>query len=168
MVVRKKKTQSGERVHRGVELAMQGFITEQLSMSGSATYLDAEYAKDEKYEGNRPADVPEYTASVWTRYAFTNSTDANLGAIYVGERYGDAANTFKKDGYARFDLGLSHTIKYDQDLTFVARFNIENLFDTDYLAGGGSTGKNGYATDGASNVVIGEGRNYMATLQVKY
>ncbi len=147
---------------------MQGFITEQLSMSGSATYLDAEYAKDEKYEGNRPADVPEYTASVWTRYAFTNSTDANLGAIYVGERYGDAANTFKKDGYARFDLGLSHTIKYDQDLTFVARFNVENLFDTDYLAGGGSTGKNGYATDGASNVVIGEGRNYMATLQVKY
>ncbi|MBP3139449.1 TonB-dependent siderophore receptor [Aliivibrio fischeri] len=165
---KKEKTQSGERVHRGVELAMQGFITEQLSMSGSATYLDAEYAKDEKYEGNRPADVPEYTASVWTRYAFTNSTDANLGAIYVGERYGDAANTFKKDGYARFDLGLSHTIKYDQDLTFVARFNVENLFDTDYLAGGGSTGKNGYATDGASNVVIGEGRNYMATLQVKY
>lgn len=164
----KEKTQSGERVHRGAELALQGFITEKLSMSGSATYLDAEYAKDEKYQGNRPADVPEYSATVWTRYAFTNNTDANLGAIYVGERYGDAANTFKKDGYTRFDLGLSHTIKYDQDLTFVARFNVENLFDTDYLAGGGSTGKNGYETDGAQNVVIGEGRNYMATLQVKY
>lgn len=165
---KKEKTQSGERVHRGAELAVQGFITEQLSMSGSATYLDAEYAKDEKYQGNRPADVPEYSATVWTRYAFTNNTNANLGAIYVGERYGDAANTFKKDGYTRFDLGLSHTIKYDQDLTFVARFNVENLFDTDYLAGGGSTGKNGYETDGAQNVVIGEGRNYMATLQVKY
>ena len=164
----KEKMQSGERVHRGAELALQGFITEKLSMSGSATYLDAEYAKDEKYQGNRPADVPEYSATVWTRYAFTNNTDANLGAIYVGERYGDAANTFKKDGYTRFDLGLSHTIKYDQDLTFVARFNVENVLDTDYLAGGGSTGKNGYETDGAQNVVIGEGRNYMATLQVKY
>ncbi|RYU47954.1 TonB-dependent siderophore receptor [Aliivibrio finisterrensis] len=161
------KTQAGEQVHRGAELSVQGFITERFSMSGSATYLDAEYTVHEDYQGNRPADVPEYSASVWSRYAFTNNTDANLGAIYVGERYGDAANTFKKDGYTRFDLGISHTVKYDQDLTFVARFNVENLFDTDYLAGGGSTGDD-YAKNGAQNVVIGEGRNYMATLQVKY
>ena len=161
------KTQAGERVHRGVELLVQGFITEYFSMNGSATYLNAEYTADESYQGNRPADVPEYSASVWSRYAFTNNTNANLGVIYVGERYGDAANTFKKDGYTRFDLGISHTVKYDQDLTFVARFNVENLFDTDYLAGGGSTGDD-YAKNGAQNVVIGEGRNYMATLQVKY
>ncbi|MCP3697512.1 MAG: TonB-dependent siderophore receptor [Aliivibrio sp.] len=161
------KTQAGERVHRGVELLVQGLITEYFSMNGSATYLNAEYTADESYQGNRPADVPEYSASVWSRYAFTNNTNANLGVIYVGERYGDAANTFKKDGYTRFDLGISHTVKYDQDLTFVARFNVENLFDTDYLAGGGSTGDD-YAKNGAQNVVIGEGRNYMATLQVKY
>lgn len=165
--VTEERTQAGEQVHRGAELSVQGFITERFSISGSATYLDAEYTVHEDYQGNRPADVPEYSASVWSRYAFTNNTDANLGAIYVGERYGDAANTFKKDGYTRFDLGLSHTVKYDQDLTFVARLNIENLFDTDYLAGGGSTSDD-YAKNGASNVVIGEGRNYMATLQVKY
>ncbi len=161
-------TQAGERVHNGAELTLQGFVTEKLSLFGSATYLNAEYTRDQNYQGNRPADVPEYSASVWSNYAFTNSTNANLGVIYVGERYGDAANTFKKEGYTRFDLGLSHSIKYDEDLTFVARFNIENVFNTDYLAGGGSTGKSGYATNGASNVTLGEGRNYMATLQVKY
>ncbi|MEH6453121.1 MAG: TonB-dependent siderophore receptor [Psychromonas sp.] len=160
-------TQAGERVHRGVELAAQGFITSQLSMSGTATYLNAEYTRDDNYQGNRPADVPEFAASLWTRYAMTNNTNLNLGAIYVGERYGDNANTFEKDAYTRFDIGLAHTIKYDENLQIIARLNIENLFDTDYLMGGGST-KDDYLTNGASNVVIGEGRNYMATLQIKY
>ncbi|GAK22264.1 ferrichrome-iron receptor [Vibrio sp. JCM 19052] len=39
------------------------------------------------------------------------------------------------------------------------------MFDTDYLAGGGSTNSK---QEGASGVVIGEGRNYMATIQFKY
>ncbi|MCP4326787.1 MAG: TonB-dependent siderophore receptor [Psychromonas sp.] len=161
------RTQAGERTHRGAELAMQGYLTSQLSLSGSATYLDAEYTKDENYQGNRPADVPEYSASIWSRYHFVNNIDANLGAIYVGERYGDTANTFKKDAYTRFDLGLSHNYKYDQDLEIITRFNVENIFDTDYLAGGGST-RDDYANNGAQNVVVGEGRNFMASIQIRY
>lgn len=161
-------TQAGERVHRGAELALQGYLTENFSMSGSGTYLDAEYTVDENYQGNRPADVPEYSASIWSRYEFANNTDVNLGAIYVGERFGDAANTFKKEAYTRFDLGVAHTLKYDQNLDFVVRFNVENLFDTDYYGGGGSTSGNGYEESGAQNVVIGEGRNFMLTLQARY
>jgi len=160
-------TQAGERVHRGAELALQGNLTENFSLSGTGTYLNAEYTKDENYQGNRPADVPEYSASIWSRYQFDYDTDVNLGAIYVGERFGDAANTFKKDGYTRFDLGVAHTLQYDQNLTFVFRFNVENIFDTDYYAGGGSTNDD-YARNGAQNVVIGEGRNFMATVQVRY
>ncbi|MCW1890844.1 hypothetical protein OK016_23210 [Vibrio chagasii] len=54
----------------------------------------------------------------------------------------------------RVDMGIAHTMKYDENLDFVARFNVENLFDTDYLEGGST-----------SNVVkVGEGRNYMARL----
>lgn len=161
------KTQAGERQHRGAELAMQGYLTQQFSLSGSATYLDAKYIKDEHYQGNRPADVPEFSASLWSRYEFVNNVDLNVGAIYVGSRYGDAANTFKKEGYTRIDLGISHTYKYDKELDIIVRFNIENLFDTDYLGGGGSTGDD-YATNGAQNVVIGEERNFMASIQVRY
>ena len=163
-------TQAGERVHRGAELALQGYLTENFSMSGSGTYLDAEYTKDENYQGNRPADVPEFSASIWSRYEFANNTDVNLGAIYVGERFGDTANTFKKDGYTRFDLGLAHTVNYDQNLDFTVRLNVENLFDTGYYAGGGSTGRGdgGYEVNGAQNVVIGEGRNFMLTFQATY
>ena len=160
-----KKTQDGEQVHRGAEILAQGFVTEELSLTASAMYLDAEITESADYKGNRPADVPEFSASVWSSYKVQNNTNVNLGLIYEGERYGDAANTFKKDGYARIDMGVSYTHKYDESLDIVTRFNVENLFDTDYLAGGGSTNSE---QDGASGVVIGEGRNYMATIQFKY
>ncbi|MEL7458582.1 MAG: TonB-dependent receptor, partial [Pseudomonadota bacterium] len=152
-----KKTQDGEQVHRGAEILAQGFVTEELSLTASAMYLDAEITESADYKGNRPADVPEFSASVWSSYKVQNNTNVNLGLIYEGERYGDAANTFKKDGYARIDMGVSYTHKYDENLDIVTRFNVENLFDTDYLAGGERDG-----------VVIGEGRNYMATIQFKY
>ncbi|MCD9478526.1 TonB-dependent siderophore receptor [Photobacterium phosphoreum] len=159
------KTQAGERVHNGVEVALQGKITDKLSMNASAMYLDAEYTKDQNYQGNRPVDVPEFAASVWSTYNVTEATDVNLGVIYEGSRFGDAANTFKKDGYTRVDVGVAHTYKYDDKLDIVGRVNVENLFDTDYMAGGGSTSKD-YV--GATGVTLGEGRNFMATIEFKY
>ncbi|CAM2984192.1 TonB-dependent siderophore receptor [Vibrio mytili] len=159
------RTQDGEQVHKGAEFIAQGFVTEALSLTASAMYLDAEIKESAEYKGNRPADVPEFAASLWSSYKVQENTNVNLGLIYEGERYGDAANTFKKDGYARVDMGVSYKHQYDENLDIVTRFNVENLFDTDYLAGGGSTNSQ---QDGASGVVIGESRNYMATIQFKY
>jgi len=152
-------TQAGKQVHRGAEFSAMGYVTEALSLSGSMTYLDAEIHDEFKPErdGNRPADVAEFSASIWSRYSFANNTDVNLGAIYVGERFGDVENTYKKDAYTRFDTGIAHTINYDKDMDLVLRFNIENLFDTDYLAGGSQ-----------SKTIVGEGRNYMASIQLRY
>ena len=159
-------TQDGEQVHRGAEILAQGFVTDKLSLTASAMYLDAEITQSKHYKGNRPVDVPEFSASVWSSYKVQDNTNLNLGLIYEGERYGDAANTFEKDGYARIDMGVSYKHKYDENLDIIARFNVENLFDTEYLAGGGSTDPLEY--EGASGVVVGEGRNYMATIQFKY
>ncbi|WP_064608995.1 TonB-dependent siderophore receptor [Photobacterium sp. J15] len=152
-------TQVGEQVHRGAELSASGYVTEKLALNGSFTYLDAEVKDptDVTKDGKRPADVPELSASIWSRYAVTDNTNANLGVIYVGERYGDTENEYKKDAYTRVDAGVAHTIKYDQHLDIIMRLNVENVFDTDYLAGGSQT-----------KTILGEGRNYMATLQVRY
>ncbi|MDX2320134.1 MAG: TonB-dependent siderophore receptor [Moritella sp.] len=152
-------TQAGKQVHRGAEFSAMGYVSEAISLSGSMTYLDATIHDefDSSIDGNRPADVPEFSASVWSRYSFANNTDVNLGAIYVGERFGDEKNTYKKDAYTRFDTGIAHTINYDKDMDLVLRFNIENLFDTDYLAGGSQT-----------KTIVGEGRNYMASIQLRY
>lgn len=150
-------TQVGKQVHQGAELSATGYVTDALSISASTMLLDAKFKNDPALEGKTPADVAEFTASIWSTYAFNNGTDVNLGIYHVGDRWAESANTFKKDAYTRVDMGVSHTIKYDEKLDFVARFNIENLFDTEYLEGGSTKG-----------VVVGEGRNYMATLQIKY
>ncbi|MGR5150300.1 TonB-dependent siderophore receptor [Photobacterium swingsii] len=149
--------QAGKQIHKGAELSATGYVTEAFSLSASATYLDAKFENLPGYEGKRPTDVPEFSANIWSRYSFENGTDINVGAIHIGERYGNSDNTFKKDAYTRVDTGVAHTIKYDENLDIIARFNVENLFDTDYLAGGGTGG-----------VVVGEGRNYKATIQFRY
>ncbi|WP_305418065.1 TonB-dependent siderophore receptor [Photobacterium leiognathi] len=150
-------TQVGKQVHKGIELSASGKVTPALSVNASTTILDAKYKNDPSREGKQPVDVPEFTASVWTNYAFDSGTDVNLGIFHVGSRYGDSANTFKKDAYTRVDVGVAHTYKYDANLDIIGRVNVENVFDTDYLAGGSSKG-----------VVVGEGRNFMATVEFKY
>ncbi len=107
----KKTVQVGEQVHDGLELNVVGHATEKLSVYGSMAYLDAEIKDptDVSLDGKRPIDVPEFSASVWSRYDITDDTLFNLGAIYVGDRYGDAKNTYKKDAYTRVDAGVATT-----------------------------------------------------------
>ncbi|CAH0535424.1 Metal-pseudopaline receptor CntO [Vibrio stylophorae] len=162
-----KTTQAGKREHKGVEFAATGQITDAFSVFGSATYLDAEYVKteDPALEGKRPTDVPEWSASIWTGYDFMQGTMVNVGAIYVGERFADDANTIRKDAYIRFDLALSHHLRYDQDLDIYMQATVENLFDVDYLGGTGGHGSN---AAGASGTEVGAPRQFLATLQLKY
>jgi len=128
-------TQGGEQHHQGAELSAIGKVSSNLSLITSVMYLDAKYAKHNELEGNRPEDVPEWTASIWSKYAFTEQLSVNLGAYYEGERYGDAKNEFLKDSYIRIDTGINYqTSVAGNELQL--RLNVDNLFDTDYLAGG--------------------------------
>lgn len=140
-------TQSGEQRHKGVELSAQGAITDKVFVMTSAMYLDAAYERDNLYQDKTPVDAPQWSASLWSRYELLPSFALNGGLIYEGKRYADAANTITKDGYTRFDLGATYQISiFENDVNL--RLNIENLFDKDYLAGGGD-----------SNVTIGDERN---------
>ncbi|GAL21376.1 ferrichrome-iron receptor [Vibrio maritimus] len=109
-------------------------------------YLDAQYENHATLDGKKPANVPEWSGSAWTRYAVTEATALNLGLFYQGERWADNANTLKLDGYARFDAGASHKIK-SGNVKWDFRMNIENLFDTEYIAGTGGSSSNGVYTD---------------------
>ena len=119
-------------------------------------YLNAQYERDENYEGNRPADAPKWSASLWSRYELNDALAFNAGVFYTGKRFADSANTVEKDAYTRVDVGATYALKLagnDIDL----RLNIENLFDTDYLAGGG-----------VSNVTVGEGTNFRLAAQFSF
>jgi len=128
-------TQGGIQRHKGLELGAIGEINEYLSLITSAMYLDAKYDAHNEYQGNRPEDVPEFTASAWLKYSITANTAVNLGAFYEGDRYADAKNSLEKPGYTRFDAGVSYVVPIaGNDL--LMRLNVENLLDKGYLAGG--------------------------------
>jgi iron complex outermembrane receptor protein len=146
-------TQSGLQTHKGFEISAQGAVTDKWFVMTSAMYLHAEYEKDEDYQGNTPTDAPKWSASLWSRYEVTDKLALNAGVFYQGERYADSANTVSKDSYSRVDVGATYkTDVMGKDVGF--RLNIENLFDSYYLAGGGT-----------SNVTIGDGAT--ARLEMK-
>ncbi|MEI6859741.1 MAG: TonB-dependent receptor [Shewanella sp.] len=151
-------TQSGEQRHKGFEMGAQGQVSDNWFLTGSMMYLDAEYVRpdSDSLDGMAPVDAPELSANIWTRYEMTDNLAFNIGAIYVGERFANTTNDVTKDDYVRFDLGAAYTMEImGSDVS--ARFNVQNLFDTDYLAGGGVT-----------DVAVGEGRNFTLALKAKF
>jgi iron complex outermembrane receptor protein len=149
-------TQVGEQRHRGFEAGAQGAVTDKLFIMTSIMNLKAIYENDERYTGMTPIDAPEWSASLWSRYEFTENLAINAGAFYEGERFADNHNTIVKDAYTRIDMGATYKIEIsDADINL--RFNVQNLFDTDYLAGGGT-----------SNVTIGNERSYRLAIQVAF
>jgi iron complex outermembrane receptor protein len=147
-------TQAGEQRHKGFEIAAQGAVSDKLFLMASAMNLNTDYEKDENYQGNTPADVADWSANIWSRYELSDKLALNAGAFYEGERFADNENTIVKDAYTRFDLGASYKVKMSKtDVDF--RFNIQNVFDTEYLAGGGP-----------SSVTIGDGRSFRLAMQI--
>jgi len=149
-------SQVGEQRHKGFEMAAQGAVTDKLFVMTSVMNLDATYENDEQYTGKTPVDAPEWSASIWSRYELTENFSINAGAFYEGERFADQDNTVVKDAYTRVDVGATYKIAVSNtDINL--RFNVQNLFDTDYLAGGG-----------ISNVTVGDGRSYRLAIQVAF
>ncbi|MBT2151432.1 TonB-dependent receptor [Pseudoalteromonas sp. SCSIO 43095] len=149
-------TQAGEQRHKGFELAAQGAATDRLFVMASTMYLDANYERDEKLEGKRPTDAPKWSASLWTRYELNDAVAFNAGAFYEGERFADNANTVTKEGYTRVDIGATYKLNLNNN-DINLRLNIENLFDKNYLVGGG-----------LNNVTVGEGTSVRLAAQFSF
>jgi iron complex outermembrane receptor protein len=148
--------QAGEQRHKGFEVAAQGAINDKFFVMASVMHLDAKYEKDENYQGKTPVDAPQWSVSLWSRYEFTEKLAVNAGAFYEGERYADSNNTVKKEGYTRVDVGATYQASFNQkEVNF--RFNVQNLLDTDYVAGGG-----------VSNATAGDGINYRLAAQISF
>lgn len=126
---------SGEVQSRGVELEGKFSLGDGWDFTGSYTYVRARITRaNNGTEGNRPALVPEHSASGWLNYTVRNSALAGLslgaGLRYVGSTYGDNANTLEIAGRTLVDAGVSYAV--DKHLTLSV--NATNLFDKEYLA----------------------------------
>lgn len=145
--------QTGEICHRGIELEARGNLTEEISILAAYSYIDSEILQsNDGDQGNENYLVPNQTASLWGQYDFAGLLDGlglGAGVRYVGESWGDTANTRSVDDYVIADLAL----RYAWD-GFIARLGVTNLFDEQY-----------YATcDAYFGCILGEGRETTLTL----
>lgn len=132
----------GEQRHEGAEIAVAGIIGDHLSITGSATYLSAEFVQNDDPDmvGNTPAGVPELALSVGVEYAFLegalNGLSIQAGWFYEGDRPIDDANTYDLDAYNRFDIGLKYNLKQDDSgRDWIFRLTGQNITDEKYYKG---------------------------------
>lgn len=133
---------AGEVKSRGLEMDLTGQLTEQWSLIGSYAYTDAEVTKDTQYEGKRLQNVAKNTGSLSAVYDFGSLIGGDrlrvgAGARYVGERAGDAPNSFDLPAYTVADAFATYDTKVEgQKVKF--QLNVKNLFDKTYYTSSAS------------------------------
>ncbi|MEM1256679.1 MAG: TonB-dependent receptor [Cyanobacteria bacterium P01_H01_bin.21] len=130
---------TGEQRSQGIELDIAGEIFPGWNIIANYAYTDADITSDNRgNEGNRLTGVPEHNFNLWNTYDIQagplEGLGLGLGVNYVGERFGDDANTFTADGYFLTNAAIS----YKRD-NWRAALNIRNLFDVDYIESAGRT-----------------------------
>lgn len=134
----------GETRVDGIELGINGNITEKWAISAGYTYLDSELI-DGGFEnigttaepvyvpstnnGNRVQNVAENSATLWTTYQVMPQLTLGAGAVAMDKIYGNAANTKFVPGYVRYDAMARYQVNPTVDL----QLNINNLSDTRYF-----------------------------------
>jgi len=126
----------GEQTSQGIELDVIGEILPGWNAIASFGYNDTRVTQSSNPEefavGLRTANVPRYTASLWTTYEIQSGDLQGLGfgagLFYVGERQGDFENTYELPSYLRTDAAI-----YYRRNNWRAALNFKNLFDVEYF-----------------------------------
>lgn len=147
---------------RGVELDVTGKLTDNWSLIGSYGYTDARLIDDPVNGNAKLLNAAMNTASLYLVYDFLDALPGRLrlggGARYVGDRPGDAKNTFFMPSYTVADIYATYETKYDR-LPVVYQFNVKNLFDKVYYTS---------TTGSALNVALGDARRFSLSATVKF
>jgi iron complex outermembrane receptor protein len=146
---------------RGVEIDVTGKLTDSWSMIGSYGYTDARVTEDPILTGKALQNVALNTASLYLVYDFGTALPGRLrvgaGAHYVGDRPGDAANTFVLPSYVVADVFATYETKY-QTLPVIYQLNVKNLFDNVYYPSAVNN----------LNVAMGDARRVSLSATVKF
>lgn len=148
--------QDGLQSHQGVELNINGEISNDLSVVASFTAMHAELSKledESAINGNRPPNVPKIQANVFFDYRLpmVEGLNANLGVFYVGEREQSVKNTLSLPSYTRVDAGLRYQVN-SIDTTF--RLKVENLLNNEYWLSAGAKGVDWGVMPGRGRIAV--------------
>ncbi|WBM31998.1 MULTISPECIES: TonB-dependent siderophore receptor [Pseudomonas] len=129
---------AGEVNSRGVELDLTGQLSERWSLIGSYAFTDAKVTKDPDLKGNRLQNVAKHSGSLSAVYDYGSLFGGDrlrfgAGARYVGERSGNATNTFDLPSYTVADAFATYETKLDEHKVLL-QLNVKNLFDKVYYS----------------------------------
>jgi iron complex outermembrane recepter protein len=121
---------------KGVELTTNFKPTENWTVSANAAYTDSVYtaftdpASGSSYTDVQPANIPRWTANLWTSVRNVASLPLEIGGgvRYIGNRPGNTANTLILEHYALFNSYASYEVK--PGILVTGRVN--NLFNKAY------------------------------------
>jgi iron complex outermembrane receptor protein len=155
-------TQTGQVRVQGVEFETKASVTDRLDVIGSYTYTDARItAGTPAYIGNRLPPVPLNQAAFWADYTLHEGTLSGFGfgggARYIGNSYGDQANTLYIPSYTLFDAAAHYDlVNLDPALKGATlAVNALNLFNKYYVS----------SCQSLSQCYLGNGRVVKASLR---
>jgi iron complex outermembrane receptor protein len=148
----------GRARYRGFEFSASGEITPQLSIYGSALFLDAEQtsAANAALIGKMPENTPKRSGSLFVEYRPAPAFAVNAGLFHTSQRAVNPLNQGFIEGYTLFTAGARYTTKIGVTrVTF--QLNVENLADKEY-----------WSATGTGNLAVGLPRTTRLTARFEF
>jgi iron complex outermembrane receptor protein len=125
----------GDNIHRGVEVAANGKVGENLKLIYSLAALDAKQQDtgNAGLDGKRVTDVPRLKSTTYLDYAVPEVVGLHLDGswIYSGDKAFNTDNSVIVPAYHVFNAGLRYATRIAGVATTL-RFNIDNVADKFY------------------------------------
>ncbi len=118
---------------RGTELGLAGRVTDAWQLMGGYAYQAGEITATQSttaLKGNRLAQLPKHSASLWNRYDINQTIGVGLGIVYRGSIYANVDNKVALPAFTRFDAAVYWTLNPMLQL----QVNVENLANKKYFA----------------------------------
>jgi catecholate siderophore receptor len=123
-------TLDGQTQSQGIEIGIAGRPLPEWNIWLAYTYLDTDIiqAFEANTQGNKLANAPTNTFSLWTTYDFLQRWQVGTGILYSSSRFGNNTNLSEVPGYVRWDLTAAYQINKNMGV----RLNVQNVMDTTY------------------------------------
>ncbi|WP_257118944.1 TonB-dependent siderophore receptor [Aliarcobacter vitoriensis] len=127
-----KIVQDGLNIYQGVELMLQGKVTDNFTLMTGGTFMDAKMKKadDHSLNGKYLDEVARKQFKIYAEYdiPFIDGLTLTGGSYWMDRRQRNIENTKQMPSYAMFDAGLRYKTKIDKyPTTFIV--NGTNIFD---------------------------------------
>jgi iron complex outermembrane recepter protein len=156
--------QTGAIRARGFEFEGKASVTKQFDLIATYTYTDAKVTQSNDVDlGKVPIGIAANMASLWGDYTFRQGAldgfGFGVGVRYIGDSWGDLANSERIPGYTLVDAMLRYDFSHlgSQWRGYEFQLNATNLFDTVYVSECNDT-----------NCVYGLRRKILATLRYRW